>query len=160
MSPTGAEVGQKVSLDSYYKHIRAQRASAQTASERAAEKANARATQAKYRQNNHDTLRLKESLCRERKKLIALGFFDLSDHNDNYSEYEGMSDSSSSAASSDEEDWEAEATVYHDLRARAEAKRWQSGISDLLKRRPPLPKKAPAAYITTDVNCEAIYPFI
>ncbi|KAG5223525.1 hypothetical protein IMY05_C0771000200 [Salix suchowensis] len=99
---------------------RARKAALQTIEERAADKANTRAIQGKYR---------------ERKKLADLGFFDSPENDDNYSEYEEASDSDSCASSSGEEDWDAEAQVYRDLRARAEEESTRSFYAQLLKRR-------------------------
>ncbi|KAF4583713.1 hypothetical protein EYR40_002204 [Pleurotus pulmonarius] len=145
-----AKPGRKVSLSSYYERhqeslrgkararmaaARARKAALQTIEERAADKANTRAIQGKYRERNRDALRHKESLCRERKKLADLGFFDSPENDDNYSEYEEASDSDSCASSSGEEDWDAEAQVYRDLRARAEEESTRSFYAQLLKRR-------------------------
>ncbi|KAF4587971.1 hypothetical protein EYR40_004727 [Pleurotus pulmonarius] len=145
-----AKPGRKVSLSSYYERhqeslrakararmaaARARKAALQTIEERAADKANTRAIQGKYRERNRDALRHKESLRRERKKLADLGFFDSPENDDNYSEYEEASDSDSCASSSGEEDWDAEAQVYRDLRARAEEESTRSFYAQLLKRR-------------------------
>ncbi|KAG9221442.1 hypothetical protein CCMSSC00406_0008302 [Pleurotus cornucopiae] len=119
---------------------RARKASESTPEEQASARQTSRASQAKYREANREALRQKEARRRQMRKLRELGFFDASENDDNYSEYEYSSEAESSTASDSEGDWECEEkdipqTTISRTHAHGPGGYRQNPIWDLLKPR-------------------------